>query len=66
MIGYMSLDEQVEADFLRAQRRAFFGRIVARIRGECNRLLSFDEVRKAHPVRLTSFVWVGGSSRARR
>ncbi len=48
MIGYMSLEQQVEADFLRARRRAFFGRIVARIRGECNRLLSFDEVRKAH------------------
>jgi hypothetical protein len=48
MIGYISLEQQVEADFLRARRRAFFGRIVARIRGECNRLLSFDEVRKAH------------------
>jgi hypothetical protein len=48
MIGYMSLEEQVEADFLRARRRAFFRRIVARIRGECDRLLSFDEIRKVH------------------
>ena len=48
MIGYMSLEEQVEADFLRARRRAFFGRIAARFRGECDRLLGFDEVRKAH------------------
>ncbi len=48
MIGYMSLEQQVEADFLRARRRAFFGRIVAHIRGECSRLLSFDEVRRAH------------------
>ncbi len=56
MIGYMSLDEQVEADFLRAQRRAFFGRIVARIRGECNRLLSFDEVRKANRA-LNQLFW---------
>jgi len=50
MIGYMSLEEQVEADFLRARRRAFFGRIAARLRGECDRLLGFEEVRKAHRV----------------
>ena len=49
MLGYVSIVEgQVEADFERARRRAFFGRILARLRGERERLLVFDEVRKAH------------------
>ena len=44
----MSVEAQVEADFDRARRRAFYGRIAARLRRECSRLLSFDEVRQAH------------------
>jgi hypothetical protein len=40
----MSVEVQVEADFERARRRAFFGRLAARLRRECSRLLTFDEV----------------------
>ena len=48
MIPYMNLDEQVDADFTRARRRARLRAVVARIRREhaSNRLLSFDEVRR--------------------
>jgi hypothetical protein len=46
-IGYVSVEGQVEADFDRARRRALFGRVSARLRGDCGRLLAFDEVRKA-------------------
>ena len=42
----MSPEERVEADFDRARRRAFFGRMVARLRGDRDRLLAFDEIRK--------------------
>ncbi len=45
MIGFMSVEVQVEADFERARRQAFFGRLAARLRRECSRLLAFDEVR---------------------
>jgi hypothetical protein len=48
VISYMSLEVQAEADFDRARRRAFFGRIVARLRRECSRLLAFDEIREGH------------------
>ncbi len=48
MIGFMSVEAQVEADFDRARRRAFFGRIVARLRRECSRLLAFDEIGEGH------------------
>jgi hypothetical protein len=48
VIGFMSVEAQVEADFDRARRRAFYGRIAARLRRECSRLLTFDEVRQAH------------------
>ena len=41
-----SLEGRVEADFDRARRRAVVGRMIARVRGERDRLLSFDEVRK--------------------
>ena len=44
MIGFMSVEVQVEADFSRARRRAFLGRMAARLRCECNRLLAFDKV----------------------
>jgi hypothetical protein len=48
VIGFMSVEEQVEADFSRAWRRAFLGRMAARLRRECSRLLAFDEVREGH------------------
>jgi hypothetical protein len=46
MIGFMSVEAQVEADFDRARRRAFYGRVAARLRRECSRLLAFDEVKE--------------------
>ena len=48
MIGYMSLEEQVEADFSRARWRAFFRRMGARLRKDpiSDRLPCFEEVRK--------------------
>jgi len=48
MIPYMNLNEQVEADFTRARRRARLRAIVARIRRErvSNRLLSFEDIRR--------------------
>src|SRR5688500_11567360 len=48
MIPYMNLNEQVDADFTRARRRARLRSVMARIRREhaSNRLLSFDHVRR--------------------
>ena len=48
MIPYMDLNEQVDADFTRARRRARLRAVVARVRREhtSNRLLSFEEVRR--------------------
>jgi len=48
MIPYMDLNEQVDADFTRARRRARLRALVARIRRAHtpNRLLSFDAVRR--------------------
>ena len=48
MIPYMDLNEQVDADFTRARRRARLRAVVARIRSEhaSNRLRSFDDVRR--------------------
>jgi hypothetical protein len=48
MIPYMNLNEQVDADFARARRRARLRAVVAHIRREhaSNRLLSFDDVRR--------------------
>jgi hypothetical protein len=48
MIGFMSVEVQVEADFGRARRQAFFGRVAARLRRECSRLLAFDEIEEEH------------------
>jgi hypothetical protein len=48
VIGFMSVEAQVEADFSRARRRAFLGRMAARLRRECSRLLAFDEVREGY------------------
>ena len=49
MIKYMSLEEQVDKEFLRARHRAFFRRLAARLRGvpEQGALPAFDEARKA-------------------
>jgi hypothetical protein len=48
MIGYMSLEEQVDKDFLRAHHRAFFRRLAARIRRKKrgSALLAFEEARR--------------------
>jgi hypothetical protein len=48
MIPYMDLNEQVDADFTRARRRARLRAVVARVRRDHtpNRLLSFEEVRR--------------------
>jgi hypothetical protein len=45
MIPYMDLNEQVDADFTRARRRARLRSVMARIRREhaSNRLLSSEE-----------------------
>ena len=48
MIGFISVEAQAEMDFDRACRRAFFGRLAARLRRECSRLLAFDEVGEGH------------------
>lgn len=47
MIGYTSIHEQVEAEFERAWWKALFGRLVAWVRGDEDRLLAFHEIRKA-------------------
>lgn len=46
---YMDIEEQVDADFTRARRRAFVRRMGGRLRGDPTsaRLLSFEETRKA-------------------
>ena len=48
MILYMDLNEQVDADFTRARRRARLRAVMARIRREHapNLLLSFDDLRR--------------------
>jgi len=47
MIPYMNLNEQVDADFTRARRRARLRAVVARIRRDhvSNKLRSFDDIR---------------------
>src|SRR5919112_5727197 len=48
IIPYMDLNEEVDADFTRARRRARLRALGARLRSEqaSNRLLSFDDVRR--------------------
>jgi hypothetical protein len=52
MVGYMSLEEQVDKDFSRARRKALLKRIGARLRGRRRDaasdglLLCFDDLRK--------------------
>jgi hypothetical protein len=49
MVDYMSLEEQVDKDFERARRRAFVGRVVARLRRDPrgSGMVAFDEVRRS-------------------
>jgi hypothetical protein len=51
MIGYIDIAEQVDADFTRALRRAFFYRVVARLRGDPSRAPSFEEASRASGAR---------------
>ena len=48
MVGYMSLEEQVDVEFTRARRRAFFRRLMARLRNgpASNELLCFEDLRR--------------------
>ncbi len=48
MVGYMSLEEQVEADFARARRRALLRRLGARLRKGrgSDRLPCFEDARR--------------------
>jgi hypothetical protein len=49
MVGYMSLEEQVDKDFIRARRKALLKRIGARLRrsdAASDRPLCFDELKK--------------------
>jgi hypothetical protein len=59
MIGYMSLEEHVDKEFLRARRRALFGRLAARVRGHSGRgaLLAFDEIRRT--MRADNKIYLG-------
>ena len=61
VIGYMSVEEQVDKDFVRARHRALAGRVAAFFRGEGGQgeLLSFEEVRRASRAN-------GGLRRGRR
>lgn len=49
MPRFMNMSEQVDADFSKARRRAFLRRLSSYLRNDpgSNRLLSFDEVKKA-------------------
>jgi hypothetical protein len=51
MIGYINIVEQVDADFTRALRRAFFYRLGARLRGNPSRAPSFEEAARASGAR---------------
>jgi hypothetical protein len=48
MVGYMSLEEQVDADFTRARRRARFRRLMARLRNDpaSDGLPCFEDLRQ--------------------
>ena len=48
MVGYMSIEEQVDADFARARRKATLRRLAARLRRKSTsaRLSCFEEVRR--------------------
>jgi hypothetical protein len=59
VIGYMSIEEQVDKDFVRARHRALAGRVAAFFRRERGELFAFDEVRRASRAN-------GGLRRGRR
>jgi hypothetical protein len=71
MVGYMSLEEQVDADFSRARRKALLRRIGARLQRDTasDGLLCFDDVRKIpgaigridRGMRTVAVVQIGGS-----
>ena len=48
MIGYMSIEEQVDVDFIRARRRAFLQHIRARLRKDLpsQAMTTFEEANK--------------------
>jgi hypothetical protein len=48
MVGHLNLEEQVDADFTRARRKALFRRIKSRLRRDpvSSRLLCFDDLRR--------------------
>src|SRR4028118_1172576 len=52
MRKYMSIEEQVDADFTRARQRAFLHRMKARLRGDpsSTATLSFEEIRRGLEV----------------
>ena len=47
MIGYIGIEEQVDADFTRALRRAFFYRVGARLRGNPSPAPAFEQAARA-------------------
>ena len=73
MVGYVSLDEQVDKDFSLACRKALLGRLGARLRSRenaSNGLLCFDDLRKIpgaavgriyRGLRTVSVAQIGGS-----
>jgi hypothetical protein len=71
MVGYMSLEEQVDADFSRARRKALLRRIGTRLRREAasDGLLCFDDLKKIpgaverihRGLRTVPVVQIGGS-----
>jgi hypothetical protein len=67
MVGYMSLEEQVDKDFSHARRRALLRRIGARLRRDntSNRMPCFDEVRKI-PWAMGGFIEARGRCRLAR
>ncbi|MDQ3863178.1 MAG: hypothetical protein M3317_06720 [Actinomycetota bacterium] len=61
----MSRPASAEADFDRARRRAFYGRLAALLRRKCSRLLAFDEVGEGHVAHNRRRLGLG-RSRSRR
>jgi hypothetical protein len=61
MIGHLSLEEQIEADFSRARRKALLRRVKARLRRDAapDGLLCFDEVSKNHGAAVVGRVYQG-------
>ena len=72
MIGYVDVEEQVDADFHRARRKASLRRWKNRLRRDCahERLLSFEEAKGAlaqwsqayRGMRTAGFITCGNAS----